>query len=252
MTSRWQHLRATLGHLRQGLLDLTLPAVCLLCDEPLDEDQRDFCASCRAELFPDPGPTCPKCASTVGLYSDISAGCPRCRSQAWAFAGVIRLGRHEGKLRDAVLRIKTHPDPTLAAVLGRAWFAARREEFARCPAAAVVSLPLHWLRHWQRGCNQAALLAVALAQAWGKPLVRGVLWRRRWTAPQTSQSATQRRDAMKDAFAARLPPVWRGQTLLLVDDVLTTGATAHAAALALKKAGAKEVWVAVLSRGEGH
>lgn len=252
MPTSLQKLRDALGILGHGLVDLTLPPVCLLCDDRLNEDQRDFCAACRAALFPPPGPTCPRCASTVGLYTDLSEGCPRCRKESWAFAGVMRLGRHEGKLRDAVLRIKTHPDPTLAAVLGQAWFTARSDDFRRCPAEAVVPLPLHWLRHWQRGCNQAALLAVALARAWGKPLLRGVLWRRRWTATQTAQSAEQRRTAMKDAFAARLPAAWRGKSLLLVDDVLTTGATAHAAAAALKKAGAKEVWVAVLSRGEGH
>lgn len=242
-------LWSSIRHVSRGLMDLTFPPLCLVCDTPMAEDG-DFCANCLREVLPPATPTCCRCAARVGPFIDTTSGCPQCRGRQFAFSHVVRLGAYEGVMRQAVLRIKYQPDVTLATVLARRWYAARQEHWQQCPAAAVVPVPLHWLRRWQRGCNQAEVLATALAAAWGKPCGRGWLWRRRWTSAQAARPPAERWENMRDAFAARLPPVWKQKALLLVDDVLTTGATAHAAAAALKKAGAGDVWVAVLARSD--
>ncbi|HMP01896.1 MAG TPA: double zinc ribbon domain-containing protein [Gemmatales bacterium] len=249
----WHRAKAGLASLGRGLADLALPPVCLLCDQGLAEEERDFCTACAAELFAPDGPTCHRCASTLGPFANSAPDCSRCRTEHFSFAGVIRLGRYDGRLREAILRFKNRPDPALAEALARAWVQQRATEFARVPAdAALVPVPLHWLRQTWRGCNQAALLAHVLVKQQRRPWGGGWLWRYRHTPPQQALAADERRDNLARAFRARLPTAWRGRPLLLVDDVLTTGSTAHAAARTLRRAGSGPVWVAVLARGEGH
>jgi ComF family protein len=119
---------------------------------------------------------------------------------------------------------------------------------AGLPADAwVVPVPLHWWRHWRRGFNQAEALARALARRLDLP-IRRPLRRIKPTEKLAELSPTERARALRGAFRARKSPGLVGRTVLLVDDVLTTGATCGAAARALKQAGAARVVVAVIAR----
>jgi ComF family protein len=111
----------------------------------------------------------------------------------------------------------------------------------------VVPVPLHWRRRWERGFNQAELLARGIARKWHIPLVR-VLRRMRHTPTQTSLSNTARRKNVAAAFACRRAVV--GRRILLVDDVLTTGATAAACAAALRRSGAARVVLLTAARAD--
>jgi ComF family protein len=113
---------------------------------------------------------------------------------------------------------------------------------------AVVPVPLHWVRRWQRGYNQSSAIAYGLASRLRLPFRPGWLRRTRNTPSQTKQTASGRRDNVRGAFAVPRRVRLDGQTVLLVDDVMTTGATASEAARALRKAGAGRVAVAVLGR----
>jgi ComF family protein len=115
---------------------------------------------------------------------------------------------------------------------------------------AVVAVPLHALRRYERGYNQAELIARPVAQALAKPLVAGALKRTRGTDRQARLSALERRKNVEDAFEvrARGSEAIKGKKLLLVDDVMTTGATFGAAARALKKSGARAVYGAIAAR----
>src|SRR5436309_1496841 len=112
----------------------------------------------------------------------------------------------------------------------------------------VIGVPLHWHRAWRRQYNQGAILARMLAAATGLRLWNRSLRRVRPTPKQTGLTGPARRLNVRGAFRAK-PNRLRGQNILLTDDVLTTGATADAAAKALRDAGAKRVVVAVLSHG---
>jgi ComF family protein len=116
------------------------------------------------------------------------------------------------------------------------------------PVDAVVPVPLHWIRRRGRGYDQALLLAKDFSRRVGVPVEEGVLRRRRATKPQTELGRDERRENVRDAFEARRPEAVKGRTILLVDDVCTTGATIEACARALKAAGAKRVGALTAAR----
>ena len=238
-----------LHHLSRTLLDAVYPPACLLCELPLDERPRTamLCETCRAALIHDPLSACPRCASSVGLGVDVSAGCPRCRDHTFKFASVLRLGPYDHKLRDAVLMMKSLRGETLAESLGVLWFEHQQERFRVLKPQAIVPIPLHFRRRWQRGYNQAEALADQIAAGLGVPCRPVWLRRIRHTPMQTASSASARRENVKGAFAAFRPAAVSNLRILLVDDVLTTGATVDAATDALLKAGAAQVDAAILA-----
>jgi ComF family protein len=160
----------------------------------------------------------------------------------------MRLGPYDGKLRDAILRAKHLPGELLAESIGRLWVTRDRNRFQAWNLDAVVPIPLHWIRRIERGYNQSAALADAIGGMLGLRIGRRWLRRVRPTPKQYTQSATARRDNLKGAFRATYHCGANGLRVLLVDDVMTTGATASEAAKALKAAGAAQVFVAVLAR----
>jgi len=112
----------------------------------------------------------------------------------------------------------------------------------------VIAVPLHWRRLWWRGFNQAALLAAEIAGRLELALDTSALVRVRWTAPQTARDHDERRRNVRRAFAVRHAPRVAGRRILLVDDVMTTGATADECARTLIGAGARRVDVFTLAR----
>jgi ComF family protein len=108
-------------------------------------------------------------------------------------------------------------------------------------------MPLHWIRRWRRGFNQAELLARALQKRTGIPVSRA-LRRQKRTPPQAGLSRAERRVNVETAFDVRAPKTIEGKHVLLVDDIMTTGATASACAAVLKRAGARRVSVLTLAR----
>ncbi len=246
LLARLLHAGRDLG---RGLLQLLYPPSCLHCGQDIPAEAGEFCAACRAGIFVDPFPTCPRCGATVGPYASLPSGCPSCRSERFAFETVLRLGEYEGIWRDLVLRLKHRSCEFLAEKVGLLWAEARRAQFAALRLDAVVPVPLHWLRRLQRGYNQSAALAWGLARGLNLPLQLRGLRRLRNTPRQALQSPGERRVNVRGAFGVEAGAAWAGRSLLLVDDVLTTGATADEAARALRAAGAARIVVAVVARG---
>ncbi|MBL8793299.1 MAG: ComF family protein [Planctomycetia bacterium] len=152
-------------------------------------------------------------------------------------------------LRESILRLKQPSGESLAEALGRLWAEAALPRLQTLGAELVVPIPLHWRRRWQRGFNQSEVLAAALARGLRLPCRPGCLQRVRPTPFQSRQSAAGRRENLQDCFRARSPSALQGRSVLLVDDVLTSGATASEAARILRAAGALRVVVAVLAHG---
>lgn len=156
-------------------------------------------------------------------------------------------GPFEGVLRQAVHALKFGGDPGLGKALGRLMARAVRRRLEPRNADVVIPVPLHFSRLVERGYNQSAVLARQIAKTTGKPLVLDALVRTRGAAEQSGSTRAQRKENVRNAFLAREARV-AGKTVLLVDDVLTTGATARECAYALQRAGAKRVYVAALAR----
>jgi len=212
-----------------------LPARCLACGEP-GAGGRDLCAACRAAL-PANAPACLRCA----LPLPAPGCCGRCQRRPPPLDAAHAAFAYAPPLDRLLPRYKFHRD--LAA--GRLLAQLMAEAFAGCERPlALVPVPLHPARLRARGYDQALELARPLARALGLPLHEGLLRRVRPTAAQSVLDAAARRRNLRDAFAVHGRPPLPAH-VALVDDVMTTGATLHAAARALRRAGVARVdaWV---------
>lgn len=252
MNVSWRDRLTTLG--REFLIGaghLIYPGCCLLCGQPLAAEQTHFCSACHQELFTDSHEICPRCAGTIGPFAVIEGRCHACRNEAFAFEQVLRLGRYDGLLRDVILRLKNQVGEGLAELLGECWAKEAAARFASLHFEVMVPVPLHWRRRWQRGYNQSAALCRGLAAILQLPYQPSWLRRVRHTPRQFSQTPATRKANVRGAFRARPGVSLQGRSVLLVDDVMTTGATASEAARALRTGGAERVIVAVLARAQG-
>jgi len=169
--------------------------------------------------------------------------CPRCAGGPRAFAKARAFGVYDGALREHLHRVKYLGDRPAAEALGLVLARWVREGRELGPADLVVPVPLHPLRLRERGFNQADLLAAAVARALGRPVNPAALVRTRPTRAQSQLPVEAREANVRGAFAVPHPAAVRARRVLLVDDVLTTGATADAASEALYRAGASRVEV---------
>jgi ComF family protein len=229
--------------------ELTFPWSCRLCgSEPTDAP---FCDDCRAELLEASGRACQRCAMPIGPWSDAHSGCWECRGRSLGFDGAIALGPYQGPIRELCLQLKHESNAWLAKWLIDVLVEARAEALRDHDKACVVPVPLHWTRRFSRGYNQAEMLARKLALRLGAGF--SVPLRRVVATPTLSlMGRVERARVMRNAFRARRERAWQGRTVLLVDDILTTGATCGAAARTLKRAGAARVVVVVIGRAEGR
>jgi ComF family protein len=181
--------------------------------------------------------------------SDAALGpCPNCRARKFSFNETRTIGPYDGQLRTAVLKIKHAYHEPLAADLGRQLaLQIRQRPFADSPEL-VVPVPMFWLQRLWRGTNAAQIVALALAHELAIPIATDLLICRRWLRKQSTLRTDERRRNVRRAFRAS----WRfnidGARILLVDDVMTTGATSQEAARVLRKAGASAVFVAAVAR----
>lgn len=173
-----------------------------------------------------------------------------------AFERAVAYARYEDRMREAIHALKYEGMHPAARRMGAMLAQAISRLAGEAPQSMlVIPVPLHRRKHAQRGFNQARALAehalAALRRShgeWKLELAPRTLMRIRQTDTQAGLSPRQRRINVRGAFQVADADAVRGRDVLLVDDILTTGATARAAALALKRAGAKSVWVATLAR----
>jgi ComF family protein len=232
-----------------GFLNLLFPDNCRLCEQPLVEAERyPVCSGCVRSAEPMVAEHfCTACqmAFSSPYPLDENGVCAVCRSGLVGFDRAYSFGFYEGALRALIHEFKYGGIETLAKPLGEFLLSALPRDRVR--PDVIVPVPMHWLRRWQRGYNQTNLLAVELSRRSGIPLAYAATRSRR-TPPQAGLSAKERRRNVAGVFTVRQVEAVRGRHVLLLDDVLTTGATASACAAALKRAGAARVTVLTLAR----
>ena len=221
-----------------GAVAVLLAPVCAACRQPLDHPTRGaVCLRCWAAIVPITPPCCRTCGDPLPAWRLLSVSealCPRCRRHDAPISLARAIGPYEGSLRSIVHALKYDGRPTIA----RGLAARMREAGADVLAGAdlIVPVPLHSSRERARGFNQARELARHL----GGPLADAVARTRR-TPPQAELPASRRHANVRGAFEWRAAVPVKGLTLVLVDDVSTTGATLQACARRLLEAGAAEV-----------
>jgi ComF family protein len=183
---------------------------------------------------------------------DTDAGhCPHCRGQKFRFDAARTLGMHDGLLRQCVHRCKHSYHEPLAAALGQLLAESlQARPFAQQPEL-VAPLPMYWLQRLWRGANAPDTLAQAVGAVLGLPTLGDLLVCRRFLKHQSHLLPDERRRNVRGAFRVSWRYSIAGARVLLVDDVITTGATAQEASRALREAGASAVYVAALARGTG-
>jgi ComF family protein len=234
----------------RAVLDLVFPPRCTACQrqfEPADDIL--LCPKCRAAVVPPEPPVCPRCGAFPSPETNATS-CRACRRFKLAFDTVVPLGLYEGELRHFALQTKRRSGGILAASLAALLVQRRAELLDVCRADCIVPVPMHWRRRLHRGANNADLIGRAIGSRCGLPVHAGWLHRCRSTPPQANLGPRERFRNVRDAFAAGSQRL-DGLRVLLVDDVLTTGATCSEAAKALKGVGAEWVGVAVLARAQG-
>lgn len=240
----WPALR----HEFQLLLQTFLPADCLFCHQRLPDGYPadHFCPTCLASLVPPATARCTCCSVAFRTPVPGQHHCEACLRQPPAFSRVHVLGTYQGLLREAVHRFKYRDGLLLQRPLGRLLAETVQHTRDDHPPDLLLPVPLHPGRLRRRGYNQALQLAREVSRHCAIPLAPAGLRRVRDTTAQQALQARQRRSNLHQAFAVTVPV--ENRRVLLIDDVMTTGATARECADALRLAGAAAVEVAVLGR----
>jgi ComF family protein len=229
----------------KNILDFFLPGFCLFCHGPLPPGSEDLaCPRCLGEIELIPQPYCSCCGAPFRGGVGLEHLCQECLLNPPPFSRARAAALYEGVVLQAIHRLKYQRQLIYARFLGQLLAASPARELA-AGADLLVPVPLHPRRLRWRGFNQALLLARAFPSI---PLGRDVLVRRRPTLPQLKLSPIQRQTNVKGAFLVPEPATVAGKTVLLVDDVYTTGATAKECARALNRAGVGRVEVLTLAR----
>ena len=244
----------------RALLDIVFPPRCEVCQR---FGPTPLCSECAGQIRRILPPFCHICGEAFDPQARGGPICSDCRGRRHSFQLARAFGFYEGPLRKAIHRFKYQGQRVLARPLGALLTAHLRDN---SPSAAdgssappppsiplqqldlICPVPLFPARQRARGFNQAELICRALSRATDISLRTGVLQRVRDTLPQVHLPASQRAANVRGAFAAPQPETVRGKTVLLVDDVFTTGATLRECARTLQRAGACAVFALALAR----
>ncbi len=238
---------------------LLYPKACAICNHNASDH---FCSDCWNKIEFLKPPLCPKCgrpfASDISLSYSPDHLCSECRDTKTYFDRAAAVGPYEGTLAEAIHLFKYKHKKGLGRTLGRimidyiisspSFSPVSLDSLSLLQALIVLPVPLHPGRLREREFNQSLLLAKEISKEFKIPVLMDNLRRIRWTRPQIELKGEERLINVKGAFALKNPETIEGKSILLIDDVYTTGATIRECSKVLKKAGAEKVYVFTLAR----
>jgi ComF family protein len=237
------------------LLDILFPPVCILCGKYKLFDREPVCPECWAKATPIKDPVCKKCGLPIGsIVRSLPEGpyfCSICRQKEWAFdmarAGFV----FDGPVRDAGHMLKYRGHFGIGAWLGKKMGEALKSALNHKDSeeeALILPVPLSPDRLKDREFNHSLALAGSISREFGLPVNSSILRRKKGSRAQVGLTPKERWLNVRGVFNIKGPGFIKGRRIVLVDDVLTTGATSNECARVLKKAGAARVEVLTLAR----
>ena len=230
------------------LLKILYPPKCIICKCYVKNEMNEICADCINTLPFKEGKTCPVCSIPVSFsYGDMT--CHRCRYEKRYFDRAVSPFTYEGEIRSAVLNYKFYGKTFYAKTLAQFMYDEIKEQFGNTLPDVLTYVPLHPLRYISRGYNQSKMLADYIGEKLNIPVTRTLI-KIKNTRPLSSQKHKNRHDAVKGVYQLykNSPDILNGKTVLLIDDIITTGATISECSHILKRGGAKTVLAATVAQ----
>ena len=244
-----------------GVADLVCPPNCLTCSQSLERMDLShfFCDECCRQMVIEPSEYCRFCGAIGRLIPGspeemptVRSGCWECSQQEFLFSQTVVLGHYTGLLRLLILDMKHDRDGILATNMARLFLKMRANELRTMPPDIVIPVPMHYVRRFFRGTNNPTFFAKEIGHALKIPVAARAVRRTRYTKPQFHLKPRQRYRNVRGAFAfVGRKNLVAGKHVLVIDDIMTTGATCNEVARILREAGAASVSVAVFARAMG-
>jgi ComF family protein len=248
-------------HVSRGvafLLNCLYPPRCRFCKQSTPgQNEGCFCPGCQSKIRLISHPMCTRCGRPFIDVSGEDHECGVCLTRAphflkaRAWACYPREGDERHPLRAVLQQFKYSRKVSLGKALGSLMARAGRDDFRDVTLDCIIPVPLHPRRLRWRGFNQSVILGREVTRLWGVPMDPLVLLRSKETVPQTELAEDERRRNVRAAFAVNPMKSIAGKSLLILDDVYTSGATVNECSRTLLRAGAKEVYVFTLARTVG-
>ena len=232
-----------IGKLSVWLTDSCLSFPCPACGSLEVVERNLFCAECLAKLKTMHGMLCPGCGAELDTALELCSNCLKEEPRVWDKA--LALFQHEGLGRRMLHAFKYHNTPELARAFGQ--LAAEKLNASGLRPDYIIPVPLHWTRAWNRGFNQSELVAEELARRCDIAMSYD-LRRVRRTRQQAKLTRVERKKNLIEAFSVNHEKFYKNASILLIDDVMTTGSTLQAAAEALRKCQAGKIIIMVIAR----
>ncbi|MBO7244122.1 MAG: ComF family protein [Alphaproteobacteria bacterium] len=230
----------------KNIIDFAFPHVCLCCDNTI-EKEKIFCDKCFSKIIFIQGSICYRCGKKVSLLpTEEKILCSNCLKKRPIYDKARAVFQYNAVSKNAILKFKNtgkieyaHPFVFLLQQAGKDLF---------LETDLIIPVPMHWKRKLSRGYNQAGILAQILSKKTKIPYNENILIRARHTPKQEKKTKAERIKNVKNAFVVNHPEKIKNKSILIIDDVLTTGATVNNCAKELKKAGARAVFVLTIAQ----
>ncbi|HAP67637.1 MAG TPA: hypothetical protein DCQ99_07645 [Nitrospinae bacterium] len=233
-------------------LDIIFPQKCILCESSHDGDAETICPNCMDKISFIKDPACARCGIpfevTYPIEESLNYLCGRCRSSPPLFDRALSVCQYDKTASDIISTYKYHNKPYIGKDLVSIILKVLYEKITELSPELIVHVPLHVKRLKERGYDQAYILAEGIGRGLNIPVSYGNLVRTRYTAPQVSLSGSERMENVKGAFLVIDTSGIKDKSILLIDDVFTTGATIKECVKVIKKAGAGKVYVLTFAK----